>query len=331
MDQPESISNVYSLDELFAIPLKAVIDANAHAIKRALEFLLTFGFDDPAAKRNETNVSIGSLRTVTFAYDYTDSRGQTQLTKVSIPLISLIPMPLLEVTKAQFDYAVQILHGETRITAQTSDNSMVENKSLLAVLAPMDATQEHRQMSARQPSRKANMTVHVEVEKSDLPAGILQLVNFGQQAIRGVMEEEKLVIHTELDKLLFDHEDVPASQRPYKVRVEIRKPPKLGASSGIHADDLTASSGEIVHNKEIQMDVFSNAGRLADLFRRPITVEAGYVIGTPTYSRAAALTNADGFVEFTLWPDLSASNNHNGFIVIKTKMADDKALYFGFI
>jgi Protein of unknown function (DUF2589) len=329
MDHPESISNVYSLDELFAIPLKAVIDANAYAVKTALEFILTFGFDGPVAKLHETNESIGSPRTVTFTYDYTDARGQTQVTKVSVPLISLIPMPLLEVTKAHFDYAIQILHG-AQVTVQTSDNSTVENNSLLAVLAPLDTAQEHHRKLARESSLKANMTVHVEVEKSDLPAGILQLLNFGQQAIRGVMEE-KLVIHTEPDKLLFDHKDLLTAQPPYKVRVEIRKPLKLGSTSNVHTDGVKASAGEIVHNKAIQIYVSSKTGGLANLFTHPISVGAGHVIGTPTYSRAAALTNEDGLVEFALWPDLSVSNNHNGFIVIKTQMADDKALYFGFI
>jgi hypothetical protein len=326
----ESSSNVYSLNELFAIPLKAVIDANAYAAKTALEFLLTFGFDGPVAKLHETNESIGSLRTVTFTYNYTDARGHTQVTTVRVPLISLIPMPLLEVTKAQFDYAIRILHGETQLTVQTSDNSIVQNKSLLAVLAPMDTTREHYRKLTRDSSLKANMTVHVEVEKSDLPAGILQLLNLGQEAIRGVMEE-KLLIRTEPDKLLFEHTDSRTSQPPYKVRVEIRKPFTPDTTSTVHTYEAQASAGEIVHNKEIQIEVSSNTGRLAELFTLPISVGAGRVIGTPTYSRAAALTNEDGFVEFTLSPDLSVSNNHNGFIVIKTQMADDKALYFGFI
>ena len=174
------------------------------------------------------------------------------------------------------------------------------------------------------------MTVHVEVEKSDLPAGILQLLNLGQQAIQSVMED-KLVIHTEQDKLLFGHKDLPVSQPPYKLRVQIRKPLRPGTTPNGQIHGAKPTAGEIVHNKEIQIYISSDTGRLADLFTHPISVGAGHVVGTPTYSRAAALTNEDGLVEFTLWPDLSVSTNHNGYIVIKTHMADDKAVYFGFI
>jgi hypothetical protein len=324
----ESISNVYSLSELFAIPLKAVVDANAYAVKTALDFLFKYAFSSPVARLRDSNDFIGSLRTVTFTYDYTDTRGQRQVTKVSVPFISLIPIPLLEVTKAHFDYAIQILNQERQLIGESSDNITVENKSLLAVLAPMDSTQKSRLKIARESGFKANMTVHIEVEKSDLPAGILQVLNLGQQAIGGVMEE-KLVIHTEPDKLLFDHNELPP-QSPYKIKVEVRRPGKPGTASNVHAYASQASPWEIVHEKEIQIDVSSNTAPVTDLFAQPISVRAGYVIGTPTYSKAVSLTNDAGLVEFALWPNLSASSKNNGFILIKTKMADDKALYFGF-
>jgi hypothetical protein len=327
---PEIISNVFSLSELLALPLKAVIDANFSAVMSALELLLKFGFENPVEKLPRSDEFVGSLRTMTFTYDYTDARGQRQATKVSVPLISLIPMPLLEVTKAHFDYAIRILNEQTLLTEKISDDAMVASRSVVAMLAPIDTTRADPARIAGKSGPKANMTVHLEVEKSDLPAGILKLLNLGEQAISGVMEE-KLVIHNEPDKLLFDRNDLPLSLSPYKLRVEVRKPCNHGSTSGLRAEGSQGSTWETVPDRDVQLEVFSNTGRLTELFTRPILVTAGDVIGIATYFRAAARTNEDGLVEFALWPDLSASDSNNGFVVIKTKMADDKALYFGFV
>ncbi|MCW3127333.1 MAG: hypothetical protein JWO03_2991 [Bacteroidetes bacterium] len=312
VNDSELISNVYSLEELFIIPLRAVIDANAYAAQTALDFILSYGFNNRVMNVRDSNEFAGNLRMLSFTYTFTDDRGIQKTTKVNIPFISLIPIPLLEVKRAQFDYAIQILNQESRILKDINDRD-TEQKSLVAVLAPMDTSGKNSLHLSEETSLKANMTVRVEVEKSDLPAGILQLLNLGQQAIAGTTEDNCVII-SEPDMLTF----TGGVQRPYRLKAEVKRKGKAG------------TEWESIKGAEVQVHVICSMTTVEKIFGQPITVEKGYVVGVAGTARAKALTDANGVVEFGLWPDTGVSDDYNGFVLLKTRSAEDSIIYYNF-
>src|SRR4051794_35936461 len=94
------MATVFSLQDLIAAPVVALLDADAHAARRFADFLGDYGFG-----------ADGALRTFTFHYSRTTPSGQSEVVSVAIPAIALIPLPALQVKDAQFRFGVRILDG----------------------------------------------------------------------------------------------------------------------------------------------------------------------------------------------------------------------------
>jgi hypothetical protein len=165
-------TNVFGLEQLFYMPLKAVIDANTQAAMAAVNIIREYGFDNDKSSEN-----YGQLKMVTFSYNYVGKNGHMQTMAISIPFITLIPLPILEVKHAEIDFALKVL-GQLDIDVKT-DETQKSSQSLLSIFAP------DKSNNAMNLSLEANMNVNIKVGQSDLPGGIIQLLNLGQEATMG--------------------------------------------------------------------------------------------------------------------------------------------------
>ena len=150
---------VADLGDLLAAPVLASIDADAQAARHFLRFIDAFGFTEPNAEGQREPAYF----TFTFAYA---SGGKPSSMTVSLPVLSLVPLPLLSMAKATFDYSLQIV--DLRSDSDTT------RPTLRAMFAAPG--------SARQPP--GAMNVSMSVETSDLPAGIARLLNLTSDAVR---------------------------------------------------------------------------------------------------------------------------------------------------
>src|SRR5690554_3187271 len=165
-------TNVFGLDQLFYMPLKAVIDANTQAALSAINIIREYGFENDKSSEN-----YGQLKMVTFSYDYVGKTGQMQTMSISIPFITLIPLPLLEVKHAEIDFALKVL-GQVDV-AVDKEEPQKTSQNLLAVFQP-DRSDDPMNLSLG-----ANMNINIKVGQSDLPGGIIQMLNLGQEATMG--------------------------------------------------------------------------------------------------------------------------------------------------
>lgn len=302
------------------MPMKAVVDANAYAATSALDFIIRFGFTDDGEPGSEASRKLGALRMVTFSYTYVDEHGKRRLIEVSIPVLSLIPIPMLEVKLAHFDYSIRIVSQE-RISApvpglgtlRRSDVPETRPRRLLAVMAPLDTTSPVEGARTSGFGISANMRVRVEVEKSDLPAGILQLLNLGQEATRSTSPSSQNVF-VEPDWLEF------SPNGPCELSVCVLRP----APPGVRQEPVAWA--------EVGIEVrFSDDTGLDEAFKSPIRVKHGRVIGRPTRAESAALTAADGMVIFELFPEPKAAlEGRNGFVTVTVCSQPRQSVYFKF-
>lgn len=93
---------------------------------------------------------------------------------------------------------------------------------MLAIMSPLDTTVKESDNMVLNRSLKANMAVKIEVEKSDLPAGILQLLNLGQEAIRGRSEQPPVILLKTAD-LIFD------DQQPKQLEIQMARSSPQGS------------------------------------------------------------------------------------------------------
>lgn len=164
--------HIMSLKQLISAPLVATIDADALASERYMKHFMSLAFES----YNPADGSTGALRCVSFHFTDSDASGGTEK-KISVPLISLVTLPLLQIKEADFDFDINIIdavasapeerfslkRGEVDSSAQKPQN---ENLNFRASLAP----QAGRGSSSS--SLQANMKMHITMQQADIPSGL---------------------------------------------------------------------------------------------------------------------------------------------------------------
>jgi hypothetical protein len=172
-------SQVMELQQLIAGPLIATIEADALSAQKYLEYVMQVAFENYNPKTGET----GKLRMMTFTYSEQDVNGPRKRT-VSIPLLTLIPLPLLHIEEADFDFDIKILDAISDRVDETfsiEEGKSVTNKpettgfKMRASLAPKQGEATHS--GDLQQSLSANMKVHVKMRPADMPAGLSNLLH----------------------------------------------------------------------------------------------------------------------------------------------------------
>ncbi len=106
-NDPIEIGPVVDLQDIFAAPILAVIKANVAAAREFVAFMQAVGFDRSSSDPNQM---WGNLSMVTFSYEEARGGLEPPIKRLySVPVLSLIPLPLLEVKDASFEYGVRLI------------------------------------------------------------------------------------------------------------------------------------------------------------------------------------------------------------------------------
>lgn len=174
-------SQVMELKDLISAPLIATIEADSISSRSYLDYLFEIAFESYDKKTGK----VGNLRYLTFTYKSCDASVE-RLQKISIPLLTLVPLPLLQVQQADFDFDIQIVDAVHRSSSEqfsiteaqsiTPDsNSEASGIKLRASLAPTSRTSRSGNDNKRELT--ANMKVHVKMRQADMPGGLSNLLH----------------------------------------------------------------------------------------------------------------------------------------------------------
>lgn len=172
-------SQVMELQQLIAGPLIATIEADSLSAQKYLDYLMRIAFESYNPVTGET----GALRMLTFSYMEQDVNGSRKQT-VHIPILTLVPLPLLQIQEADFDFDIKILDALSQTTEEKF--SLEEGKGVRAPqedgglklrvsLAPKQGGQSTT--ANMQQSLSANMKVKVKMRQADVPAGLSNLLH----------------------------------------------------------------------------------------------------------------------------------------------------------
>jgi hypothetical protein len=159
-------------------------------------------------------------------------------------------------------------------------------------------------LSKKQPSLTANLNVHIEMVKADLPAGIIQLINMGQQATQGQSADNYLLI-ADQDRIDFIND--PIQELTIKIKRKDEKP--------------------LDNEKIIKIEIKKNADFSADILAEPPRLLEGSLVGISTTTYIKTLCTRQGVVKISLKAKANLINN-NGFIKISCNGADDLFIYY---
>lgn len=172
---------VVSLNDLLASAAIATVQAGATASKEFYDNLCNIGFEEYDPQTN----TVSGMRTLTFEYP-----NQGKMEQVSVPILSLVPLTMLQVEDADFTFDVQIADMDTQDTVEASveivdsstdttdalSNSQIPNLRV-TLLPPKKGAQ---QVGSATGTSGAGLSIHMTLKQSDVPGGMarfLQVVN----------------------------------------------------------------------------------------------------------------------------------------------------------
>ena len=172
--------HIMSLQQLISAPLVATIDADAMSAERYMKHFMSLAFES----YNPVDGSTGALRLISFNFTDSDASGGAEK-KVSVPLVSLVTLPLLQIKQADFDVDINIIDA---VAAAPNEHFSLnrgevesprgkerdEGLNFRASLAP----QSGRGASS---SLQANMKIHVSMQQADMPSGLSQFLQLASR------------------------------------------------------------------------------------------------------------------------------------------------------
>lgn len=301
------MSNLFTFESLVLFPLNAIIESSANGNTTTLDFLNKYCFRIVNGKR--------IARTFTFYYDYVKG-GAAQTMKVDIPIISLITMPYYTIKKANFEMGVNIISWTEKEEDLSKDIDTNKNSpQLLAMLGPYDSTTTKgstQSVESYQYSKiNTNMKVKMEVVNSDLPAGIMRLINVSSQGVDGNTAYD-LRISTSLSRLIMNKNKMPLTLKLVRNNDNNIKPL---TDMEVALVPLTITVNSSIRGVDPTM-VFSNK----------ISVTKGDIVGTTSYEKVQVLTDMEGVVSIELRP--SGKIPDNGFVTISSPLTSNTKIYY---
>ena len=172
--------HIMSLQQLISAPLVATIDADAMSTERYMKHFMSLAFES----YNPVDGSTGALRLISFNFTDSDASGGAEK-KVSVPLVSLVTLPLLQIKQADFDFDINIIDAVAAAPNEHFSQNCGEVESRVgkerdeglnfrASLAP----QSGRGASS---SLQANMKIHVSMQQADMPSGLSQFLQLASR------------------------------------------------------------------------------------------------------------------------------------------------------
>lgn len=192
-NQKNISSQVMELKDLISGPLVATIDADTISTRRYLSYLIELAFEE---YDKETGKG-GKLRTLDFTFTSQDVNG-TRLQRISIPLLTLVPLPLLQVKEADFDFDIQIIDAVSADRDATfsfkkekkqSEENEGDGVKLRVSMAP--STVRGNVKTTTQQSLFANMKIKVKMEQADMPGGLSNLLQLTTNNLQIESENEQ--------------------------------------------------------------------------------------------------------------------------------------------
>jgi Protein of unknown function (DUF2589) len=196
-----------NLYQLIGAPLQALVQAEVQAAQATAEFVERVGFEKKRDTPQDEN-AIGDLRVTSFRQQRVGPDGKLQTYNVDIPLLSLVPIPLMQIKNAELDFAVRILEavetekpdtllqrkpaGKGDTQAEPSAGGTLPSENFLtAPRVEMKAALTRRESDTVGARRtETQIRVKVNIEQADIPAGILKLLNLMDQSVN-VRPEQK--------------------------------------------------------------------------------------------------------------------------------------------
>ena len=203
-----TFSKSYDFSGLLSAQIIGLIEAEAKAAQTIAEYIEQIGFEKTTNPDGTESDGMGKLRNVSFEMERQDGLESARKHKISMPLLSMVPIPSLSIEEAELDFALRIDDvTETEVKTENEKNTV---KPLTApqssVLSKSFISSETLRNRTVRPSLKAGFTgnapragsvlhssetktsadlkVKVKVSRGDFPAGLSKLLEIADLGLK---------------------------------------------------------------------------------------------------------------------------------------------------
>lgn len=202
------------LYQLIGAPLLAVVQAEAQAAQVSADFIRRVGFEQaaeaapvvpgsasgPSGPADTTVLlqdggRLGALKTANFSMSRTAPDGNAVVHDVHIPVLSLFPIPMLQVKDAEFDFAFKIFeHEDSNSASDVSSGESEQDKAGNGTGADEDDFLSARRVelkaalarSSQQQTSESQIRIKIRMEQADIPSGLIKLLQVMDQGVASV-------------------------------------------------------------------------------------------------------------------------------------------------
>lgn len=178
-----SILTPLFLNELLGAPMTAVVEAEAQAARATADFIKEVGFTGTG---DITNPALGDVRMVNFNYSRRNADGSLQKVSMEVPLLSLVPIPAVQVAEATIDLDVLLTSVSNKTETTTpAGNAAPSLKILKRQEFALKGILSKKEQPGTAPTTttRLNMQVQIKLRQADLTHGMVQLLNLMDKGI----------------------------------------------------------------------------------------------------------------------------------------------------
>jgi hypothetical protein len=173
------INTPIDFGEMIGAPLHAIIEGETIAAQASADFIKTVGFVPNGAAD-----SFGSLRMITFQFERQSEveTGKTETATMRVPLLSLIPIPLLQVKNASIEFGLNITEFLTNKTETTGSTTpfLSPPKARVKVLPQPIPT---KSTTTQDTTTKVDVQLKMNIVQADIPSGLAKLFSVFEAAM----------------------------------------------------------------------------------------------------------------------------------------------------
>lgn len=183
-------NNSMYLYQLVGAPIMSMVQAEAQAMQASMDFIQKLGFEEGHDNTDSNN--FGKLREVTFQYSKMDATGERMNIQVSVPLLSLIPIPMLQIKEADMEMYVKVVDVEFKAPPKATKSATELDTEDGTKLGFLNSSQiQIKTAMGRDPSSNKTgsstsefqMKLKVKMEQAQFPDGIQKLLNLMSESV----------------------------------------------------------------------------------------------------------------------------------------------------
>lgn len=199
----------HPLYQLIGAPLLALVQAESQAAQATAEFIQNIGFTaaPDTSQPQDTTVtpsrpgefeSLGNLRMAKFSNEMQGPDGKLRTVNVQVPLLSLVPIPALQIKDAELEFYVRIVDFSkgkvgTNLGSQTDADTNTKTGNTMSAEERDFLSHSRMQFraamgrdptSAQHPSAMdAQIKIKITMAQADIPVGLAKLFNIMDQSV----------------------------------------------------------------------------------------------------------------------------------------------------